>query len=68
VIPLNCPECSSTNFHLSRFRVKDFGRLLLLQYPVRCPICTRRLYAWLPLALVLLRASQIRRERQERDA
>jgi hypothetical protein len=53
---------------LSRFRVKDFGRLLLLQYPVRCPICKRRLYAWLPLALVLLRASQIRRERREHEA
>jgi hypothetical protein len=48
--------------------VKDFGHLLLLQYPVRCPVCKHRLYAWLPLALMLLRAGQIRRERREHEA
>jgi hypothetical protein len=53
---------------LSRFRIKDVERLLLLQYPVRCRHCHRRLYAGLPLALVLLQASRIRRERRENEA
>jgi hypothetical protein len=53
---------------LSRFRARDFERLLLLQYPVRCRQCHRRLYAGLPLAVVLLQASRVRRERREREA
>jgi hypothetical protein len=53
---------------LSRFRLKDFERLLLLQYPVRCRHCHRRVYAGLLLALVLLQASRIRRERREHEA
>jgi hypothetical protein len=53
---------------LSRFRAKDLVRLLLLQYPVRCLLCQRRLYAGVPLALVLLQASRIRRERRKHEA
>jgi hypothetical protein len=53
---------------LSRFRVRDIERLLLLQYPVRCRNCHRRAYAGLPLALVLLQAGRIRRERREHEA
>jgi hypothetical protein len=48
--------------------MKDFERLLLLQYPVRCRRCHRRVYAGLPLALALLQASRIRRERRENEA
>jgi hypothetical protein len=62
-----CPECSSSSFRLSRFRTKDLERLLLLQYPVRCRHCHRRVYAGLPLALVLLQASRIRRERRGQE-
>jgi hypothetical protein len=65
---VTCPECSSSSFRLSRFRVKDIERLLLLQYPVRCRNCHRRVYAGLPLALVLLQASRVRRERREHEA
>jgi hypothetical protein len=65
---VTCPECSSSTFRLSRFRIKDLERLLLLQYPVRCRHCQRRLYAGFPLALVLLQASRIRRERREHQA
>lgn len=53
---------------MSRFRVRDIERLLLLQYPVRCRNCHRRAYAGLPLALVLLQAGRIRRERREHEA
>jgi hypothetical protein len=49
---------------LSRFRLRDIERLLLLQYPVRCRHCQRRTYAGLTLALVLLQASRARRERR----
>jgi hypothetical protein len=48
--------------------MKDLERLLLLQYPVRCRHCQRRLYAGLPLALVLLQASRVRRERRSNEA
>ena len=68
MIAVICPECSSASFRLSRFRVKDLERLLLLQYPVRCRHCHCRLYAGLPLALVLLQASRIRRERRKQQA
>jgi hypothetical protein len=64
---VTCPNCSSSSFRLSRFRVQDFGRLLLLQYPVRCLDCWGRLYIWLP-ALVLLLANRMRRERREHEA
>jgi hypothetical protein len=63
-----CPECSSSSFRLSRFRLKDVERLLLLQYPVRCRHCQRRTYAGLTLALVLMQASRARRERREHEA
>ncbi len=65
---MTCPDCSSSSFRLSRFRAKDIERLLLLQYPVRCRQCKRRQYAGLPLALVLMQASRIRRERREHEA
>jgi hypothetical protein len=65
---VTCSECSSSSFRLSRFRLKDLERLLLLQYPVRCRKCHRRVYAGLPLALVLKQASRIRRERREQEA
>jgi hypothetical protein len=68
VNPVTCPECSSSSFRLSRFRLKDVERLLLLQYPVRCRKCQRRVYAGLPLALVLLQASRVRRERRSHEA
>jgi hypothetical protein len=48
--------------------MKDLERLLLLQYPVRCRHCHRRVYAGLPLALMLMQASRIRRERREGEA
>jgi hypothetical protein len=63
-----CSECSSSSFRLSRFRLKDVERLLLLQYPVRCRHCHHRVYAGIPLALVLKQASRIRRERREHEA
>lgn len=65
---MTCSECSSSSFRLSRFRMKDLERLLLLQYPVRCRHCHRRVYAGLPLALMLMQASRIRRERREGEA
>jgi hypothetical protein len=65
---VTCSECSSSSFRLSRFRMKDVERLLLLQYPVRCRNCHHRAYAGLPLALVLKQASRVRRERREHEA
>jgi hypothetical protein len=67
-MPVTCPECTSSSFRLSHFRVKDIERLLLLQYPVRCRHCHLRVYGNLPLALTLLQASRVRREQRERQA
>lgn len=58
-----CRNCSSSNFRLSRFRIKDLERLALLQYPVRCRNCHERAYGGLLLALYLL---QSRRSRQQK--
>ena len=48
--------------------MKDLERLLLLQYPVRCRQCQYRQYAGWPLALALVQASRMRRERREHEA
>lgn len=37
-----CRKCGRSNFRLSRIHSFDFGRALLLQYPVRCRICHHR--------------------------
>jgi hypothetical protein len=65
---MTCAECSSSSFRLSRFRMEDVERLLLLQYPVRCRKCLCRAYAELPLAVVLLQADRVRHERREHEA
>ena len=65
---MTCSECSSSSFRLSRFRMKDVERLLLLQYPVRCRNCHHRTYAGFALAMVLKQASRIRRDRREHEA
>jgi hypothetical protein len=64
---VTCPECSSSSFRLSRFRAADIEHILLLQYPVRCRNCHRRLYAGFALALVLLQSNRIRRERRKQQ-
>lgn len=48
-----CTTCYSAIFRLSRVRVKDLPRLLILMYPVRCIECFRRSYVFLPVALRL---------------
>jgi hypothetical protein len=46
---------------LSRFRWSDLERLALLQYPVRCRNCHRRMFVGLPLALALYQARRGKR-------
>jgi hypothetical protein len=65
---VTCTECSTSSFRLSRFRLKDVERLLLLQYPMRCRHCHRRTYGGFGLALMLMQANRIRRERSEPGA
>lgn len=59
-----CPNCSSSNFRLSRFRPKDLERLALLQYPIRCRNCHERTYGGLLLALYLAQARRSRRAKR----
>lgn len=63
-----CPNCSSSNFRLSRFRWKDLERLALLQYPVRCRNCHERAYGGVLLALYLAQARRARRRKRSIEA
>ena len=37
-----CSRCKSKNVWTSRLRLSDVGRLLFLQFPVRCHVCMKR--------------------------
>jgi hypothetical protein len=41
----DCQACGGKRFRLSRLRVSDLVRVLLLQYPVRCVGCRERSFA-----------------------
>ena len=41
---IHCKFCSSTDLRISRFRMKDAARLIVLQYPMRCRVCRDRAY------------------------
>jgi len=47
----HCRLCSSTDFRLSKFRLGDIVKLVVLMYPVRCQECFLRSCAFLPAAL-----------------
>ncbi|MBX6361942.1 MAG: hypothetical protein IRZ03_17930 [Acidobacterium ailaaui] len=53
---MQCPECNASRLRLSKFRTGDVGRLLLLQYPLRCRECRARFYVLLPHAVRLARS------------
>lgn len=59
---MQCVECSSSSFRLSRFRWSDLERLALLQYPVRCRSCRRRTFVGFSLALALYQARRAKRK------
>lgn len=63
-----CADCSSSSFRLSRYRLSDLERLLLLQYPVRCRNCHRRTFVGFPLALALYQARRAKRMRRGAQA
>lgn len=48
---MRCILCGSTNFRLSRLRVSDLPRMVVLRYPVRCRDCHKRAFMGLPFAL-----------------
>ncbi len=50
-----CHSCGSSSFRLSRFRRVDLGRLLELQYPVRCRICQARQFLFVLTAFAFRR-------------
>lgn len=43
-MPVLCSVCGVSDFRVSRLREEDIGRLLFLQYPVRCRRCNERSY------------------------
>jgi len=57
---LRCNWCGSANLRLSRFQPRDFTRLLLLRYPVRCRACRERSYRFLASARKLPKFSGTR--------
>jgi hypothetical protein len=63
-----CRLCASIDFRRSRLRRKDITRLLLLQLPVRCRVCSDRRYAGVRRALLVQKADKIRRAQKRHDA
>ena len=39
-----CPSCGSGRLRPSKLRFADFPHLMFLRFPVRCPVCTSRLF------------------------
>ncbi len=63
-----CSLCGSIDFRRSRLRRKDFARLLLLQLPVRCRICSNRRYAGIQKAMLVRKADKIRHAQRPHGA
>jgi hypothetical protein len=63
-----CSLCASIDFRRSRLRRKDITRLLLLQLPVRCRICSDRTYAGVRTALIVQKADKVRHAQKQHDA
>ncbi len=61
-----CSSCSSSEFRLSKFRLKDIEHLTRLQYPVRCLNCRQRAYGGLTLALFLFQSRKAHRHNKPR--
>jgi hypothetical protein len=62
-----CRRCGSSEFRVSRFRLADMRRLLVLQLPVRCRACMLRDYVFIPLIFKIRNAARARhRERAVR--
>ena len=62
-MPLRCRTCGMSDLRLSRVRIRDIGRVLALQYPVRCRTCRERSYVFI-LSAIRIKA----REKQPRSA
>lgn len=50
-----CRTCGSSQFRISHFRITDFTRLFVLQYPVRCKVCQERSFAFFMVAVEIRR-------------
>ncbi len=59
---MRCNLCGSTTFRLSRLRVSDLPRMVLLQYPVRCRICYKRAFMSIPFALKVRYQDKLRHQ------
>jgi hypothetical protein len=57
---LFCHECGSTDLRTSHLRPRDYIRLMIMKYPVRCRTCMARTYAPLGPALALPRSQHLR--------
>jgi len=47
-----CNGCGSDKFRASHFRLKDLRQLLMLRRPLRCRICSERVYVFIPQAKI----------------
>jgi len=60
-MPVFCRNCGMSDFRLSRVQGRDLGRLLTLQYPVRCRTCRERRYVFILKALKIMRGAKLPR-------
>lgn len=65
---MQCRGCGSTSLRVSRVGLADVGRLLLLQYPIRCRECGARDFATLPAAVAIHRAFMNNRRKRKTGA
>jgi hypothetical protein len=60
-MPSHCPTCGSPDLRTSHFRRSDIGRLLLLQYPMRCRTCRERSFGFLLRMIAMKKHGELRK-------
>jgi len=57
----HCRICGMPDFRLSHLRSRDLGRLLTLQYPVRCRTCRERHFVFILRTFKIMRDAKLPR-------
>ena len=52
---LYCHECGSSDLRTAHLRLRDYGYLLVMKWPIRCRTCKARSYAPIRMARALPR-------------
>jgi hypothetical protein len=61
-----CSLCHSQKLRISKIRIADLSRLLLLRFPVRCSVCEARENVGIFKAIKIYKAASVRRNARKR--